>query len=521
MKEALKKLVKQDREQPERAWRLSWLDAFQTSKIYDGLTHCFAEEKSSDGRYIPLRERRPSVRYGLPQIIVQDSVSLTFGEDHFPAIDLKVKSEKGQDKTPQSDKASELIALLVSETLLREVMQDTATKGAKGSAALHVSLRKNRFFFEGRDTTFLTPTFDLDEPDKLTLVREQYKTTRRQLIEMGYQMDADARANDTTEYWMRIDYTPNAELEAVPWKVIDPDAVGQSTRDREPVWDQKRSVTHNLGFVPIIWIRNLPGGDKVDGKCTFEPALDNSIEIDYLLSQNGRGLKYAADPTLVISDPTASEFGQRQFVRGAANAITVGENGSAQLLEISGTASSAVLDHVRFLRQISMELCGGNRSDPDKIAAAQSGKAMEMMNQTLIWLAGKLRTSYGQNGLVKLIKMILRIAETEDVWIDEELVPKATLPKAKDVTIILNWPEWYAPTAADQQAKATGLGLYIDKGVISEETATRQIAPEYDIEDVAAERARIDGERSAKQDQQIALANATKPQPGASLSRAA
>ena len=63
-----------------------------------------------------------------------------------------------------------------------------------------------------------------------------------------------------------------------------------------------------LGFVPMVWIRNLPSGtDDVDGECTFEAAISTIMEMDYQLSQAGRGLKYASDPTLLIKEPAISE----------------------------------------------------------------------------------------------------------------------------------------------------------------------------------------------------------------------
>lgn len=520
MKDALKKLVTKDEQQPARAWRLGYLEEFRTSTIYDRLPNCFADEKESNGKYIPLRNRRPSVRFGLPQIIVQDSVSLTFGEDHFPAVDVQVKKEKGAENKPKSDDANEKITHLIAETAMRELFQDAATKGSNGSVAILVKLLSRRFFFEAMPTRYLTPTFAKDEPDRIELVREQYKTTRAALIAQGYNMPADVTATDQTEYWFRRDWTISDEVWYQPWRVVDPQLAG-STREKTPVVDTERSTKHSLGFVPIIWNKNLPGGDAIDGACTFEPAIDNMIEIDYQLSQGGRGLKYSADPTLHIRDPAGSEFGGGSLVRGAANAIVTGQDSDVKLLEISGSASAAVLDYVRFLREISMELCGGNRASPEKLSGAQSGRAMELMNQGLVWLAGKLRTSYGQNGLVKLLKMILEIAASNDIMIDGEIVAKGTLPSPADVTIVLNWPEWYAPTAADQQAKAAGLTAHLTAGVISEETATKQVAPEYDIEDVAAERKLIEKERTAKQDAQIALTNATKPPVGGSLSRVA
>ena len=50
--------------------------------------------------------------------------------------------------------------------------------------------------------------------------------------------------------------------------------VAAGKRLPEPaVEDAARTVRHGLGFVPIVWIRNLPGGDEIDGACTFRPAI--------------------------------------------------------------------------------------------------------------------------------------------------------------------------------------------------------------------------------------------------------
>ena len=108
--------------------------------------------------------------------------------------------------------------------------------------------------------------------------------------------------------------------------------------------DEGRSVLHGLGFVPVVWIKNLPGGVGPDGACTFRAAVETGIEIDYQLSQAGRGLKYSSDPTLLIKEPAGLEG---ELVRGAGNALVVSEKGDARLLEIGGTAAGAVLDYVR------------------------------------------------------------------------------------------------------------------------------------------------------------------------------
>ena len=83
----------------------------------------------------------------------------------------------------------------------------------------------------------------------------------------------------------------DGELET--WFVPEP-AGSQANPQIDPI----RTIRHGLGFVPIVWVRNLPGpsatGDANDGACTFRAAVETQIEVDYQLSQAGRGLKTAA-----------------------------------------------------------------------------------------------------------------------------------------------------------------------------------------------------------------------------------
>ena len=155
----------------------------------------------------------------------------------------------------------------------------------------------------------------------------------------------------------------------------------RSAADRADI-DEAARVTHGLGFVPVVWIRNLPGpsatGDADDGACTFRAAIETQIEIDYQLSQAGRGLKYSSDPTLLIKEPATTDS---EIVKGAGNALVVSEKGDAKLLEIGGTASAAVIEYVRTLREFALESVHGNRANADRLTAAQSGRALELMNQ--------------------------------------------------------------------------------------------------------------------------------------------
>ncbi len=452
--------IPQDHDLPERAWNLDVLSRVLNGTLYDVLEYAFGDERTPGGEYVKLAERRPSVRYGLSRVVVEDSISLLFGEGRFP------------DLTTENKDSAQNLADIVKDARLNQVMAEAALLGSVGSVAVWLRVLKGRLFVKVLPTKFLTPAFDPEAPDVLLSVTERYKVKGRVLRASGYTINDQDMAKD---HWFQRIWDQDAETWFLPQSI---------TADDKPMQiDTTRTVKHSFGFVPMVWIRNLPGGDDVDGACTFRPAVETSIEIDYQLSQAGRGLKYSSDPTLLIKEPAAPDM---PMLGGAANALVVSEKGDAKLLEIGGTASAAVIEYVRVLREMALESVHGNRSNADKVSAAQSGRALEMLHQPLIWLADNLRISYGEVGLLGLVRMIVAASHIYPLT-----VAGKTIKDLPDEPIGLRWPQWFSPTNTDLQAQAATLSTLRTAGMISRETAIGTIANDYDIEDPAVEMAQI------------------------------
>jgi hypothetical protein len=386
---------------------------------------------------------------------------------------------------------------------------EAATAGSVGSVALHLRILQQadgksfRPFVEVHRTKFLTPEFDPAAPRVLSRIREKYKVTGQALIDLGYAIDEkDAQ----TWFWFGRDWDTAAEIWYLPWKLS---ATAETEGETRPYTrDDGRTVVHDLGFVPWLWIKNLPGDlkllefqhgrsssgsnvrySKIDGACTFAGAIDAMIEIDYQLSQVGRGLKYSMDPLLLLKEPAAPQDGG--FVKSGGNALIVGEKGDGKMLEIGGTAFTVAMDFTRALREFALESIHGNRTDPQKLSSAQSGRAMELMNQALIWLADKLRVSYGEGGLLGLIKMMLAAHAKFPLTIKG----KPMIAIKPDTEVMLRWQPWYHPTATDLQAQAVTVSTLSKNNLMSQETAVNTLAANYDIEDTRAELARIAAKR--------------------------
>jgi len=467
MLKTLKATFPRDPDLPDRTTELIWRGHVLRGRLYDMLPHAFHTEKNEAGEYIPIRDRRPSVRYKLCPLVVDDSVSLLFSEGHFPELEHEDKPTK------------EALQRICKELALNMVMIDAATRGSVGSVAIFMSILEGRVFLDVMDTAYLTPTWRMTAPDTLELVTERYKVKGKVLREMGYLAD-----KDNEDYWFQRDWTPTEEITYFPL------LVSKAREGYPPQVDPGGIVRHGLGFVPIVWVKNLPGGDHVDGLSTFpDEAIETSIEIDYQLSQAGRGLKYSSDPTLLIKEPAN---GEGKLIKGGGNAIVVDKDGDAKMLEINGSAANAVIEYVRFLRELALESMHGNRSNADKLSAAQSGRALELMHQALIWLADRLRISYGEGALLSVLSMILRASDKLGGLLYRDGTKMPRLDTSKPLS--LRWPAWFTPTTQDMLDTASTLKILVSGGMLSRETAIKVLAAQYDIEDAKAEKVLIEAE---------------------------
>ena len=490
----VKATVPRDTDFAPRVHDLECMRRVLRGEIYDFLLYEFHQERKGRdgaGEYIPIADRRPSVRYNLCRMVVEDSTTLLFGEGRFPKIETEDKELRDQ------------INDIIAETKLARVMLAAALRGSIGSVAVEMRILKGRIFWRIFDTVYLTPTWRADEPDALERVVEKRKVKGAALREQGYAID-DKQLQ--TDFWFLRHWDASDELWFVPWPVADDDTV--------PAIDNERSVAHMLGFCPIVWIKNLPGGDDIDGHCTFRPAVETQMEIEYQLSQGGRGLKYSSDPTLLIKEPATTEG---DLVRSASSALIVSADGDARLLEIGGTAVNAVLDYAKSLRELALESIHGNRSSADKVSAAQSGRALELLHQPLIQLADNLRATYGEEGLLNLIRMVVKASNVFPLVVYGE--PVAPMPLKGRLS--LKWPPFFVPTFNDMVEQATGIGLALQGNFTSLETAVTNWAPSQDVEDVSGEIAKCMAQKAEQAAQQISLKAATPKDPGQGTAGAA
>ena len=184
-----------DRDYPARTRVLDILGRVLNGQLYDVLNYEFHEERSAGGEYIPLRLRRPSVRYALPRIVVEDSVALLFSDGHFPAVDSP------------DEVARDAVAALMRDIRFNSVMTEAALRGSVGSVAILLRAMRGRLFADVFDTLYLTPQWDHEAPDTLLSVTERYKVSGASLTNEGFDF-----ADPDTTYWFCAGGTMNGSV---------------------------------------------------------------------------------------------------------------------------------------------------------------------------------------------------------------------------------------------------------------------------------------------------------------------
>jgi hypothetical protein len=411
---------------------------------YNHLPHPFHQETESGGGYIPLSERRPSIIYPLPSIIARDVSNKLFSGRHFPYLTGDMELTESLEK-------------LAKTSNLTPTMKYAAYIGSVGSVFISFDIIDKQFYFKAWESRYCEPVFD--STGELISVHIRYQCPVDALYALGYKFK-----NPQEWYWFGCAFTQTDHIVYSPFDETEP-----------PPWndwavDAANSRKHNLGFVPGVWIYNITSGDVPDGICTFDNLLDLTVEIDYQLSQTGRGFKYSAAPQLAISGPSTLGIGRTAVIRSPSNYIELYPGskdtppGKAELLEMKGSGLREAVEYVKLLRAYALEASAGSRRDPERLTAIpMSGKAMELLDEDELDLIQSLRVTYGTQGLLPLLRKCIRAASILDI------ISNLSEDKLKDVDLI--WTKVFLPSSSEIQQFAVGLVQAVQIGMISLETA--------------------------------------------------
>lgn len=424
---------------------------------------------TDSGQSLPIKFRRPTAPYYLARVIVNRFTGLLFSERRHPKISV----------TDDPETEAWLNAFLKATRFWAKMIAARRYGGAMGSVAIGFKFKNGKPIVEVHDPRWCEVEFD--DPDEGTLER----------FEKRYMFPKEVRNQDgdLEQQWFWYRRVITKEHDTV-WPCV------RVEDGQEPVWrDEKfHRNEHQLGFVPVVWVKNTESQDEVDGMPDCQGILDQVHAIDTLQSQAFRGTISNLDPTLKIK--TDSETGEIR--KGSDNALVMGQADDASYIEITGAGIKLAMELAEKTREQALEVAqcvlDTNFSGPARTEAEVKGNFSAMLEA-----ADEFREQYGEAGIKPFLQLVLKAARrlavpkpmprqdgtTLLVRQSIKLPGQPTLgTKLGDVDLV--WPPYFEPSVQDAEVVVRTATAAKNGGLIDTKTATKTIQPYFPIEDLDA-----------------------------------
>ena len=500
--------------QRSQAWAVR--SAYYWGEAYDGLP----EHHDPAHAELPLRQRQPTVIARLGAAHVDQVTALLFGRGRQPTY--RVAGLEGPDgevvelTEPERAALDERVASIIRRAQLPGHLSELGRIGlVQGTVALAgYQTESGRAWAEVLHLHDAVPVFasaDRETADALEL-REGDLTE----LDVYWWERTEDPGGKTTKALRRRRWTLTDVLEYEPLEDVTLGDVALDGLDWE--LDEAASVTHDLGLVPVSWVRNR----RVAGSPWGAPLITEvehliEDEVNYTITQRGRGVRYNCEPQLYVKDgANATGPDGEPLGRGSNRTINVESYGGDMpgvelgILEMTGLGLEQAAAYVDSLGHLLRQVTRVVDHDPQRAAGALSGVALQRMMAPTVALVDDLRGEYGE-GLSRWLELMLMIDgaeleddtfEGEDVEVDEDLVDddaseedvpvaitaqdSAVPEELRRVIVEVTWPEIIEPTAADFAAVVAPVIDLYESGIIDAEAALTRLASHLSIDDVAA-----------------------------------
>lgn len=463
-----------------RLRQLALFDQYLDGTIYKNLPYEFYQDVKFDDVHINFYKRKPNVKFNLARLASTSIARKLFAGRHAPTLilDNPDSLKKIQDLLNSSNLESEMINLV--------------TRGAVGSVCALFRIVATddgpQLVIDVERAIDCYPRFDAaKELVELRIIKE---VGGYWFLDNGVVADNKGEAIDPKKkYWLikKIDKIEEVHFKPIQINLWNPysDQTAQVVRIAEGTLGP---VEHELKMVPAQWFLNMSGGEFPDGGCLFEPALENIITYDFGMSQLWLGLMNSACPITVISGRLLEFKGEdgKPIPRSPSRVLQfesttkdddglMEEGGTAKFLETNGMGFTAGQAYYRQIKKDAAEQICSSRKDPDKVTTSMSGKGMELVEEEFTDLVMELRTSYGQNGYLKLVKKIVRAA----IRAKHPLVSGLTEQEVQK--LMLSWPDLHEMSAQEQQLFTQSLEQGQEAGVVDQQQAADIYRGKMDI----------------------------------------
>jgi len=439
----------------DRYRRLEALERQLTGELYDHLKYSFETEKTSAGKYIPIRERAPSTDFNLAYEITHDTLAELFGDEQFPVVKVVRDRE-------ESDDATEEVAAMIESVGIDCAVSESYEEGVVGAVAmvLHRS-DEGAPFYEILPAKWCEPIYASKFSRKLLMLTVTYPIDREQVDEMFPNFTRDNADERGEIYWFRYVVGPVETVTYYPMLAAKFANLGEKDAQGKVIeFTEFRRDNHGFyGRTPALYTKNLGGKQReIDGMALWWPIRNMCIDIDYTLSQASRGLRYCSDPMLFVrrGDMDSGGMGDMpagmekpagnmatqtaddgSMVRGATQVLVGGEKSDAKILEISAQGITEEREFVKDLREYALEVVGGMKARAEHVKGAASGTAIDKQSKPLRRLVRRQRRPYGKMLLLDVIDLTL-YGYRMGVFDPSRDFDIAKIPD--DASTVLEWP---------------------------------------------------------------------------------
>lgn len=440
---------------------LDILDQYYEGSQYDDLTPWEEACKGgADSQYIPIRERQPRVNYNVAKVVVNKVAAKLVGVSAFPQF--VVESDP--------DDTAFFRAVAKACDYRRSLIQPMKHLLTSGSVLIRYSLVGGFPRIEHYNSKYCYPEFNPQGELDSVSIKYVYED----------QSERDSKGN-FKQRWYRLDLNTMSDI-----LYDNPEYVSGNT---EPEFQIAQQTDHGLGWVQAEWFRTAIHKHDPDGYSILADVLEFFDELNYSLSQTSQAIQYNQDPQLLFKNISEEEL--ENLIRSSQKGWDLGREGEATFLESDLNGVEMAEKQRDHMRNLMLDVIRVVLHDPEKmVAAAQSGRALEILNAPLVELVDEIRSLIEPSIKNLLIKIAMTMLKVMAEGLDTVLtVPDGFMPTSLDITV--NWPPMYPLTLDDITKKVSAAVAATTAHVISHKTATQWVARDFGVEDIDEELAQI------------------------------
>ncbi len=439
---------------------LDLLDKYYDNEQYDGLIPWNQALQSEE--YVAIRQRKPRIIYNVAKALVDKVGGKLTGDKVFPTFKMEDDPE-----------ATDYFRVVQNAAgFRRNLVEPVRAALLCGSAFVRYFLADGDIVMEWAKSKYCYPKFDVSGELEEIEIRYVFED----------QNDTDARGKFKLK-WYKWVGTKNADIE------YDTPDYKEGT---VPTFKVVAQNNHELGWVQGEWFRTSKDQHGPDGESIVEPIMDFIDELNYSLSQTSQAIGYNQDPQLAINNMDSEELDK--LIKSAEKAWSLGREGKAEFVESTMKGVEAAAAARQEFKHLMLEVVRVVLHDPEKmVGSASSAKALEVLNAPLVELVDDLRTSLEPSLKNLLLKIGLTVTMLNAEGFETVIsMPDNYQPKSLNMTLV--WPPMFPLTIEDIQKKVMAAVAATGARILSRESATHWIGPDFGIEDLEEEKVKIAAE---------------------------